>query len=42
VGRCLALAGLLLAGTAPSGLAQSLGPLTRITGSSPFAGCTAD
>jgi hypothetical protein len=41
-GRCFAFAGLLLAGTAPSGLAQDLGSLTRITGSSPFAGCTAD
>jgi hypothetical protein len=43
----LPLAGLLLAGAAIAAaalpaVAQDLGPLRRITGASPFAGCTAD
>src|SRR5262245_58158610 len=38
----LALAGLLLAGSALPLKAQDLGPLRQITGPSPFSTCTAD
>lgn len=38
----LALAGLLLAGTALPAAAEDLGSLKRITGPSPFSSCTAD
>ena len=40
--RWLAMAGLLLAATALPAVAVELGPLTKVSGGDPFAGCTAD